>query len=113
MTYVIDIRHWLDGDNPAPGLRRKVLRLALLIEYAGQLEVGHARQTLVECSRRPDRKPCEGLLWVTKADPATIEAYCLVCRREHLVITGWEHTIWADGPMEPLSPGDLEAPLPN
>jgi hypothetical protein len=32
MTYVIDIRHWLDGDNPAPGPRRKVLRLALLIE---------------------------------------------------------------------------------
>jgi hypothetical protein len=114
MTYVIDIRHWLDehGD-PAQPVRRQALRIARLIEYGGPLEVGHRRETLVECRCRPDRKPCQGLLWVVKSDPTTIEAYCIICRREHLVITGWEDTIWSDGPMEPVSPEDFEAPLPN
>lgn len=81
-------------------------RAARLIEYGGPLGVGYIRSTLVECSRRVERRPCPGLLWVQKLDERTIEAYCLSCRREHLLISGWELTEWADGPMEPLGPDD-------
>lgn len=113
MTYVIDIRHWLDeSGRPARPVRRQALRVARLIEYGGPLEVGYTRETLVECSRRINRQPCEGLLWVVKVDLATIEATCLVCRRELLVIRGWELTEWANGPMEPVSP-DLDLPPLN
>jgi hypothetical protein len=113
MTYVINIQHWLDESGaPVPQVRKQALRVARLIEYGGPLEVGHVRGTLVECTRRVERKPCTGLLWVAKKDAATLEAFCEVCRREHLLISGWEDTAWADGPMEPLTPEDLEAPLP-
>jgi len=111
MTQVINIQHWLDENGaPAPPVRRRALRVARLIEYGGPLEIGYARETLVECSRRIDRRACEGLLWVAKADEGTLEAFCLTCRREHLVISGWEETMWADGPMEPVGPEDLEVP---
>jgi len=114
MTHVIDIRHWLDEDGfPARPVRKQALRVARLIEYGGPLEIGHTRATLVECSRRGDRRPCEGLLWVVKADARTIEAFCAMCRREHLLISGWEDTEWADGPMEPLPPGTDERPPVN
>lgn len=114
MTDVINIQHWLDENgDPAPPLRRRVLRVARLIEYGGPLEVGHARATLVECGRRVSRRACEGLLWVVKKDAGTIEAFCVECRREHMLISGWEITEWADGPMEPLPPEDAERPLLN
>ena len=113
MTHVINIQHWLDENGePARPVRKQALRVARLIEYGGPLEVGHTRLTLVECTRRVDRRPCEGLLWVVKKDAATIEASCESCGREHLLISGWEFTEWADGPMEPLTPEDLAAALP-
>ena len=109
MTRVIDIRHWLDekGD-PHPRLRSQVLRVARLIEYGGPLAIGHVRETLVECSRRPGRKPCLGLLWVVKTERGTLDALCYTCESDHVVISGWQDTQWADGPMEPLSPDDRE-----
>lgn len=107
MTQVINIQHWLDENGaPAPAVRRHALRVARLIEYGGLLPVGHLRATLVECSRRVERRPCQGLLWVAKIDDVTIEACCLMCRREQLLITGWEETEWAAGPMAPLGPED-------
>lgn len=113
MTQVINIQHWLDENGaPAPPVRRQALRIARLIEYGGPLAVGYGRETLVECSRRVDRRRCEGLLWVAKATNATLEAFCPVCRREDLVISGWEETEWAEGPMEPISADDLEPPPP-
>jgi hypothetical protein len=114
MTHVINIQHWLDENGaPARAVRKQALRVARLIEYGGPLEIGHARATLVECTRRVERRPCEGLLWVVKKDAGTIEAFCESCRREHLLISGWEDTEWADGQMEPLTPEDLQAPLPQ
>jgi hypothetical protein len=105
MTHVINIRHWLDeSGEPVPSLRRQVLRMARLIEYGGPLEVGQTRGTLVECSRRVARRPCEGLLWISKVDAGTLEACCLDCRREHILLSGWELTEWALGPMEPIGP---------
>ena len=105
MTHVIDIRHWLDENGgPATPVRRQALRIARLIEYGGPLEEKYARETLVECSRRVARRACPGLLWVTKLEDGRLEASCPVCRREHLVISGWEETVWAEGPMEPIGP---------
>jgi len=96
---------------PAAPVRRQALRIARLIEYGGPLELGYSRETLVECSRRLDRRPCEGLLWVSKLDAHTIEAECLLCRRERILISGWEAMPWADGPMEPVAPPEDDRPL--
>lgn len=107
MRLVVDIRHWLDEhadiphDNPT--LRRRVLRIARLIEYGGPLARGEFRETLVECSCRPMRKPCLGLLWVSKEEDDRIYGYCLICTQEEIVISGWRDTMWADGPMEPAT----------
>jgi hypothetical protein len=103
MVLVVDIRHWLlpNGD-PDPRLRRQVLRHAPLIEYGATLSPGYTRETLVECSHRPGRKPCPGLLWVFKLDDGTIEATCVVCKDQQIFISGWEETTWAEGPMEPV-----------
>jgi hypothetical protein len=107
MALIVDIRHWLDehGELPLDNLqvRRKALRIAQLIEAGGPLEPGHLRETLVACSLRPNRKPCMGLLWVEKTEDELIQAYCLICKREEILISGWQDTVWANGPMEPAS----------
>ena len=105
MALTVDIRHWLDerGELPRmnPQIRRRALRIAQLIEAGGPLDPGQFRETLVACSCRPNRKPCMGLLWVEKADDDRIWAYCVACKREEIWISGWQETLWADGPMEP------------
>lgn len=107
MALIVDIRHWLDerGELPRVNLqtRRQALRIAQLIEAGGPLETGQFRETLVACSCRPNRKPCMGLLWVEKAEDDRIWAYCVACKREEIWISGWQGTLWADGPMEPAS----------
>lgn len=114
MTHAINILHWLDeAGKPVPSRRRQVLRIARLIEYGGPLEVGQIRGTLVECSRRVDRRACQGLLWVGKINSETVEAVCMNCRREHLLISGWELTEWAEGPMEPLGPVEQTSAMAN
>ncbi len=105
MACIIDIRHWLDeAGNPPPELRRRVLRLALLIEYGGPLTRGAARPTLVECHRRPGHKPCSGFLWVVKTEDDLITTWCPSCDAEEVSISGWEDTVWADGPCQPVLP---------
>jgi hypothetical protein len=107
MALIVDIRHWLDehGQLPSDNLavRRRALRIAQLIESGGPLAIGQLRETLIPCSLRPNRKPCLGLLWVEKVEDERIYAYCLACKREEIVITGWQDTMWANGPMEPAS----------
>ena len=109
MIRVVDIRHLLDGDQPHPKVRRLALRMARLVEYGGPLKPGQQRETLVECSRRPRRKQCLGLLWVFKRDDGEIEVHCGTCNDENIYISGWEDTVWADGPMEPIHVADLPA----
>jgi hypothetical protein len=98
---------WLDKDGqpPAgdPAARRKALRLARLIEYGGPLAPDEFRETLVECSRRPARKPCLGLLWVAKTEKHEILAYCPRCEKDEVLIQSWQDTAWAAGPMLPAS----------
>ena len=114
MTYVVNLSHWLDEDGwPAAPVRRQALKVARLVEYGGPLAVGYSQPTLIECSRKVNRRPCEGLLWVVKVDGSTIEAYCPDCDREHYVITGWLTTLWADGPLDPVPPVNSESPSPT
>jgi hypothetical protein len=41
MVLIVDIRDWIDEHGmPVPALRRRVLRIARLIEYGGPLEKG-------------------------------------------------------------------------
>ena len=112
---VVDPWHWLreDGSLPdaPPRLRANALKVARLIEYGGPLEPGHCRETLVECGKRPGRRPCPGLLWVTKLPDNAIHAECMVCRQDEVHISNWEETEWADGPMEAVrvaGPGEVQ-----
>ena len=108
MVSSVDIRHWLTEDGYVhPAARRQALRAARLIEYRGPLEACQMRETLVECSRRPGRRPCEGLLWVVKTADGCIDAFCQVCKQERVTISGWQDTDWADGPMEPVGTEQL------
>jgi hypothetical protein len=117
MKLVVDPRHWLTREGCIPeepaGLRRKMLRVARIIEYGGPLAPGELRETLIECSCRPNRKPCPGLLWVEKLPDCTIVAFCVVCEQEEIYVHDWEMTEWADGPMEPLAPALLDQALLN
>lgn len=101
----VDIRHWLD-EHGAPGapVRRKALWIARMIEYGGPLEPGFARETLIECTQRPQRRPCQGLLWVAKQPDGRIDAWCPACDQVNILISGWEGTLWAHGPMAPVGP---------
>jgi hypothetical protein len=102
---VVDPWHWLNekGDLPTdnPRLRRQVLRVARFIEYGGPLQPMQARETLVDCRRRPGGRPCPGLRWVVKAPDEHIEAICLVCGNSEMRISNWKGTHWADGLMKP------------
>lgn len=104
MVRIVDAEHLLpDGDLPGdPRARHRALRIARFIEYGGPLRPGEARETLIECPCRPKRRPCSGLLWVRKTPEDRIEVSCATCRSLHLVISNWQETLWADGPMEPL-----------
>jgi hypothetical protein len=115
MTFIIDIRHFLDERGELPlenlALRRRALRIAQLVEAGGPLEVGQFRETLIACATRPNRKPCLGLMWVEKMRDHRIHAYCHACQRDEILISGWEMTPWAAGPMEPATDADLTLPF--
>jgi len=105
MTLVVDINHWLVNDElPAgpPRLRRNALRILRFIEYGGPLRQLHGRETLIECRRRPGREPCPGWMWVVKQNDNRIQVHCPTCHEVEAIISGWEETLWADGPMDPV-----------
>lgn len=110
MILVVDPNHWLDqhGNLPEePRLRRRILRVARFIEYGGPLPAQSFRETLVECSRKPHRKACPGLMWVRKEPDESIIAFCMVCKEDEMVIHSWQETLWVEGMMEPMLEGDL------
>jgi len=115
MTLVVDPWHWLDENGEFPcdnyRLRRRIIRIARFIEYGGPLRQGERRETLVECKRRPGRKPCLGLVWVVKTKQDDIIAYCTECETEEAVIHNWQDTLWSDGMMEPVPPVDEPDPM--
>jgi hypothetical protein len=101
---IVNPWHWLTehGNLPdaPPRLRANALKVARLIEYGGPLAVGESRETLIECSKRPNQKHCPGLLWVTKTSDNAIHAGCIVCKQDEMLIHNWEETEWANGPMD-------------
>jgi hypothetical protein len=112
MILVVDPAHWLDqyGDLPEdPRLRRRMLRVARFIEYGGPLQIRSFRETLVECSRRPRRKACPGLMWVRKEPDDSIVAFCMICKEDEMIVHSWQETLWADGMMEPMREEELPA----
>jgi hypothetical protein len=107
MVLCVDIRHWLDPRGELPtdnaALRRKALRVVQLIEAGALLEPGEFREALVACTKRLAGHACDGLLWVEKCSDERLHAYCRVCAREELYISGWQDTRWSEGPMVPMS----------
>ena len=105
----VDASQWLDhGCLPAEGshLRREALRVARLIEYGGPLRRLEGRETLIECRQRTGGRSCAGFLWVSKRADDRISVFCSRCHEIEAVISGWEETAWADGPMAPLPTSD-------
>ncbi len=106
MTLVVNINHWLDkdGDLPSgpPRLFRQALRIVRFIEYGGPLPQLLGRETLIKCKRRPGSKACPGWMWVVKQNDNRIQVHCPTCHEVEAVISGWEETLWADGPMDPV-----------
>jgi hypothetical protein len=101
----VNPKHLLNDDGSLPEeprLRKQALRIAQCIEYGGPLKCGHARETLLDCRRKPAGKACAGFLWVLKQDDDAIHAYCVACRSDEYLIYEWEDTDWAAGPMEPV-----------
>jgi hypothetical protein len=105
MTLVVNINDWLVGDDlPAgpPRLRRNALRVVRFIEYGGPLQQLHGCETLIECKHRPGGVSCSGWMWVVKQNDNRIQVHCPTWHEVEAVISGWEETLWADGPMEPV-----------
>lgn len=103
---VVDPWHWLTEDGhfiaDNPRLYRRMLRIARLIEYGGELDKREMRETLMECARRPKGKACPGLMWVVKTQKDEILAHCMICRTEEVLIHNWQKTDWAGGMMKPV-----------
>jgi len=95
--WVIDIRHWLDDTQSSPALPQltlKVKKLGEIIMHATSAAIGIPIAAPPGCWRRPQRKPCKGILEID-FNPATNQIHwkCPVCLDEG-VVTGWEGLIW-------------------
>lgn len=95
--WVIDIRHWLDDTQSGPAvpqLRLKVKKIGEIITYATSAGVGIAIDAPPKCWRRPNRKPCDGILEIhLNQTQNQIHWRCNTCQDEGIV-TGWEGLIW-------------------
>lgn len=60
------------------------------------------RETLIECTKRPKKKPCLGLMWVVKTEDDGILVHCVACGDEEAYVHNWQKTEWAAGMMEPV-----------
>ena len=101
MTLVVDPWHWLTPEGGIPAnqarLRRNVLNVARVVEYGSTLPQGCFRETLLECSRRPENTRCLGLLWVEKRTDDSLLAFCPVCNTDHFLVHNWQGTRWSNG----------------
>jgi hypothetical protein len=110
---VVDPWDWLNADGTLPQheprLYRRILRIAQFIEAGGPLPTMHARQTLLGCAKRPSGVACGGLMWVVKTEDEAIHVFCPTCRADEALIHNWQHTEWANGPMEPMPVQEVTA----
>jgi len=94
--WVIDIRHWLNDnyDGPAvPQLALKVAKIKEIIIYATSACTGRKAGLAPGCWRRPQRKPCKGILDVKVVGQDEIRWFCPVCGDEG-VVRGWTSLNW-------------------
>ncbi len=104
-TLVVDPWHWLDPGGSFPRhsrVRRQIIGVAKLIEYAGPLNPGERRETLVECFRPGGEPKCDGLLWVTKDHDDALWAVCDECGNDVAMVQNWQGTRWAKGLSPPM-----------
>lgn len=45
-------------------------------------------------------------MWVMKRTEDRIEVFCMLCRANEAVVSGWQDTEGAEGPMEPAPTDD-------
>jgi len=104
-TLVVDPWHWLDPGGSFPRhsrVRRQIIGVAKLIEYAGPLNPGERRETLVECFRPGGEPKCDGLLWVTKDHDDALWAVCDECGNDVAMVQNWQGTRRAKGLSPPM-----------
>jgi hypothetical protein len=42
------------------------------------------------------------MMWVVKLADDRIQAHCPACGEVEALISGWQDTLWADGPVDPI-----------
>lgn len=47
---------------------------------------------------------------MVKTETHAIYAYCPVSKQDEVMISGWEHPLWAEGMMEPVPPPEEHSP---
>lgn len=102
---IVNPAHWIEpnGTFPTtPRLRSRAIRIAQCIEYGANLQPGEARPTLLACRYRPNRRACEGFLWVIMQDDDAIQAACPLCGGDEFLIYEWESTPWGSGLAESI-----------
>ncbi len=111
LTFVTDLRHYLDEDGNLPDLHPRALSLALhqgaIVEWMTMsLPGGQTEVTNVYCRRRPRRRRCRGQIHA-RFHPVTdaIIWRCPHCG-DNGIIDGWAGTRWDRGPT--LLPEDDE-----
>ena len=95
--WLIDIRHWLDEETQSkeavPQLKQKVKKIGEIISYATSVSANLPVDKPPVCWRRPNRKPCKGILEISLDQVDRIHWICPVCSDEG-VISGWQGLIW-------------------
>jgi hypothetical protein len=98
MMLVVDPWDWLDPDGELPSdarLRRRVLGVLRVVEYGSRLPPGSQMETLIECARRPSRRPCGGLLVVHREFDDSLFAFCPKCGSDVMLVHDWHGTRWS------------------
>jgi hypothetical protein len=119
-TSIIDFRHLLDPRGripmkPAP-MARQAGHIARIVECATAWEAGFTLETPLRCRRRPQRRPCAGLLYLRRSEvPSAIVWICPICGDrgmvQHFAQTRWDLSFVELGSSEDavtLSPIDYE-----
>jgi len=108
-TYVVDMRHYLDGDSlpaaiPAPA-RRLAEHFGRIVGAATARPAGQEFTSPVPCRRRPGRRACPGPIRIRRSEvPPRIEWLCAACHDGGL-ISGFTGTPWD---LSRVPPGDLQ-----
>jgi len=95
MTFVIDMRHYLDlrdlqAETPAPTRLRFGEYVGTLVMTATGWEPGQPIVAAQRCRRRPGHRPCPGRVEVNRTEvPPIIEWRCTGCD-DHGIVHDWQ-----------------------